>query len=131
MSLLGSNKADAVADAPPLALVATTRAQTRRKHLEDSLTHQREQASGTVASNIDDRDRREEVETQPGMLFDFDTTLFSESRDKSRLTRSLKRRGRREHATRGLENRDTDTPAPLDLSAKELAGLQYRLRTLL
>ncbi|ETW98513.1 MAG: hypothetical protein ETSY2_42715 [Candidatus Entotheonella gemina] len=124
MGLLGNNGGKATTATPALALAATTRAQARQQHREKIETEKREQTSGAVPSSMDGTEKDADT---PGMLFDFDASLFSGSRGRPRLTRSEKRRGRQTHAT---EANGTTPPSPVNISAEEISCLQAEDPTL-
>ena len=123
MTLLGTQRGTQkpTTGDPVLVLATTTRAQARTQQQEESRTEERMRVSGATPSKPVFSE--EETSDCGGMAeFDFHSSLFSGGREKPRLSRSEKRRARREYVTDPPST--SREPHPLDISAEELKALQ-------
>ena len=118
MTLLGTQTAEPTNNDPPLVLAVTTRAQAKQQLQEELQSEERMCDSGATPTNPMEGERDGEGMSVP---FDFDSSLFPEPREKTRLSRSEKRRNRRERATTTPTDEESH---PLEISANELKELQ-------
>ena len=129
MALLGLTTGKEKNEDSSLVLADTTRARSKAQEEEEKRIEEWNRTSGASPTSLQSHDENDPHTDPLGMEFNFDPSLFSGKREKTKLPRSERRRNNREH---WLQKGTTpnDAVCPPGVSAIELQRLQAEDSTL-